>query len=240
MKKTILLLFTLLLLTSGCGEKQTPTDTADTPTQGTQQSDPNGKTEPVKADDLSAKLNESMAASFASTSWYPYIDTYTVYKDGENYTASVSLKEKPYDAALSLFMASLFSTKEAESITPVLLDAGTALGLSDASLCVVAESLFKIYTGTSTETAIASLEAYKITARTYCATASDPAEAVNLILGKLQADYSGTFTGLSMDKAETIARSGMTNSKDPYISKIAVLDPEGKQVAEYENLVPKN
>lgn len=273
MKKCIYLFVLLMFLVTGCSDATTsqtintepplvsndskvtakPTDANPIPSPTTPTSSPTPTPIPVKDEEILKAVMQNVADNFSTTTWFPYIQNIWVYECDGIYTGEIIFTETPYDYSLSLLMPKYFSEKEAQTITPILLDAGVALNLDDIDLCLVAESLSKIYKNQDLKIAFNSLNAYDIPVYKYFADAIEVsvtdikdnlhllhgAKAVNVILNGLSSDYEGSFTGLSISKAETASRVAMDRRTETYISEIIALSADGKKIGTYDNRVPK-
>lgn len=94
-----------------------------------------------RIDFISTALNEYMKTGFSETNWYGYINEYSVYSDGESYSAYAILTEKPFDYSLSVLMWKYFTNAEAEIVTPIILDAAYGLDPDSKRVRIYQEGL---------------------------------------------------------------------------------------------------
>ena len=215
-----------------------------------------------EAKELSDRLSQYMSDNFGgagnpeyAASWYPHIVGVTVFQDSSGYFSEMTLAEIPGDYEIRLILSRYFNNEQIDIIAPVILDTVSGLSLDDGNALVLADDIGQIMSGESgIESIYYSMAAMKIPVYQYLADAVGQGvtarqiqdnlsrcigvNAVAALMAGMNADYGGSFNGLTMAKASTAAHAAMAGLDDVYLDTITLLSPEGKEIKTYSNLVP--
>lgn len=211
---------------------------------------------PLLDKDITEELTTYMYESFGgfgneqiAINWYPYIDYWELYQDDDSYYGYLHLNERPFDTSARVILSKYYSDDELDDICPVLMNAGASLNLDDIDLCLIGESLYKIYTLEDSIIHYSSLAALDIPVYEFLASAagwsvSDVSSAIReggipgdvafeVILEYMTYEYKGAFNGLSMKNVKTMSMAAMANFNNVRIDNITVFDQDGKEIGKY-------
>lgn len=265
-KKIVPIILALALL-SGCGEPSFPSRSSNpvsskassieesstfSKSESVLESSESDDDSPIEMPELSELLTKYMKDSFGggddhpefATSWYKYIDTITVLKDGDTYRVEVRATDSPADAMLRGYTAAYSLGDAYDSFIASVMDAQYALGLEDLDGCLIADSLYKILTSDSgVKVYYASLFSYGINAYKYISDATNGefsesyvldtadylcgADFVNAILTGMQNEFQDSCDAFVTYDADRIAYSIKANYRDILIAQVDIINPQG-------------
>ena len=212
---------------------------------------------PILDEELSQMMMDYMQDSFGgagnpelATSWYPYIDEIHIYLDGDVKYAEVLATETPVDSTLRMYTSSYKADllDEYEVFIDLLLHAQTSLGWDDIDTCIAAENIYNIFTDAPNhELHYAVLISLGLDPYQYIADAVDgytasmvrrdigsqyfvsSPDCARLILqGIIVHHFAGH--GFTEANADRIAHTIKANDQDLGLTRVDVVDPQGKVV----------
>ena len=205
-----------------------------------------------QAKEISDELSKYMLDNFGgagnpkyAADWYQYVKEFKVFKDGEAYYGELHLTETPLDRACRTLAFKYYNQNQADAIIPLLMDVAAAKNLDELDVAVISESMGEILRNNpNLKIYYASLFSYGIPVYKYLANGVgqgvtelqiiDNIEkcggvtATAMIMAGIDADYGGSFEGLTMHEAETMSRAAMVNFKQVYLEKIELYSPDGE------------